>query len=293
MRLNGEVSHKEEEEGEKENGNLLPQKVVVVGYALTSKKKKSFMQPKFEVLARKKGIVFIAIDLNKPLSDQGPFDVVLHKMSGKEWCEVIEDYKQNIQKSLSSILQMQYDIYTIGSQCSRMWQILTCPTAMARFVSQGKCRSKLPLVAKPLVVDGTAKSHELFLAYDRFSLSNLNLPWSYKSLSIMEVFSLKFIFFPRVSSATASADDADLDPGIAELPPQPLLERLSRELRSRLGLQLFNIDMIREHGTRDVFYIQSSKFLRVLGMETDVGYGKMPGYEHIFTDFLLNLAPAT
>ncbi|KAI3667151.1 hypothetical protein L6452_42199 [Arctium lappa] len=61
--------------------------------------------------------------------------------------------------------------------------------------------------------------------------------------------------FPRVSSAAQSADDADLDPCIAELPPRALLERLARELRRRLGLHLFNLDMIREHGTRDRFYV--------------------------------------
>ncbi|KMZ56036.1 Inositol-tetrakisphosphate 1-kinase [Zostera marina] len=63
---------------------------LVVGYALTSKKVESFLQPKLERLARKKGILFIAIDPNKPLSDQGPFNVVLHKLSGKEWCKVLE-----------------------------------------------------------------------------------------------------------------------------------------------------------------------------------------------------------
>lgn len=31
-------------------------------------------------------------------------------------------------------------------------------------------------VAKPLVVDGSAKSHELSLAYDEFSLSKLDPP---------------------------------------------------------------------------------------------------------------------
>lgn len=31
-------------------------------------------------------------------------------------------------------------------------------------------------MAKPLVVDGTAKSHELFLAYDQASLSELEPP---------------------------------------------------------------------------------------------------------------------
>ncbi|AQL08288.1 Inositol-tetrakisphosphate 1-kinase 3 [Zea mays] len=34
----------------------------------------------------------------------------------------------------------------------------------------------LPLVAKPLVVDGTSKGHELYLAYDEASLSMLDPP---------------------------------------------------------------------------------------------------------------------
>jgi hypothetical protein len=42
---------------------------------------------------RRKGIFFVAIDLNRPLSEQGPFDVVLHKLLGKEWEEVIEVWK--------------------------------------------------------------------------------------------------------------------------------------------------------------------------------------------------------
>lgn len=53
MRLNGEISHKEDEEDEeeKQSGVLQPERLVV-GYALTSKKKKSFLQPKLEILAR-------------------------------------------------------------------------------------------------------------------------------------------------------------------------------------------------------------------------------------------------
>lgn len=70
--------------------NAHQRKVVVVGYALTSKKTKSFMKPKLEGLARNKGILFVAIDQNRPLSDQGPFDIVLHKLSGKEWRQILE-----------------------------------------------------------------------------------------------------------------------------------------------------------------------------------------------------------
>ncbi|ESR35976.1 hypothetical protein CICLE_v100287892mg, partial [Citrus x clementina] len=107
----------------------------------------------------------------------------------------------------------------------------------------------------------------------RFSLPNVSKRELAKVVGVFR--------FPRVSSAAASADDADLDPGIAELPPRPLLERLARELRRRLGLQLFNIDMIREHGMRDVFYVIDINYFP--------GYGKMPDYEHLFTDFLLSL----
>lgn len=53
MRLNGEISHKEEEEDEEEKeSGVLQSGRLVVGYALTSKKKKSFLQPKLEILAR-------------------------------------------------------------------------------------------------------------------------------------------------------------------------------------------------------------------------------------------------
>ncbi|GJR52676.1 inositol-tetrakisphosphate 1-kinase 3-like protein isoform X6 [Tanacetum coccineum] len=170
-----------------------------------------------------------------------------------------------------------------------------------------KAGLSLPLVAKPLV----AKSHELSLAYDEYSLQKLEPPLVLQefvnhggvlfkvyivgdAIKVLRRFSLPDVSkrelsrcagvfrFPRVSSAAQSADDADLDPCIAELPPRALLERLARELRRRLGLHLFNLDMIREHGTRDRFYVIDINYFP--------GYGKMPEYEHIFTDFLLNLA---
>ncbi|GMN40247.1 hypothetical protein TIFTF001_009465 [Ficus carica] len=139
-------------------------------------------------------------------------------------------------------------------------------------------------VAKPLVADGSAKSHELSLAYDRYSLQKLEPPLVLQefvnhggvlfkvyvvgeAIKVVRRFSLPDVTkrelsktagvhrFPRVSCAAASADDADLDPGVAELPPRPLLERLAKGLRRRLGLRLFNLDIIREHGTRDQFYV--------------------------------------
>ncbi|XP_071925348.1 inositol-tetrakisphosphate 1-kinase 3 isoform X2 [Coffea arabica] len=166
---------------------------------------------------------------------------------------------------------------------------------------------RLPLVAKPLV----AKSHELSLAYDQYSLKKLEPPlvlqefinhggvlfkvyivgeaikvvrrFSLPDVSKPELLKNAGVFrFPRVSCAAATADEADLDPSVAELPPRPLLEKLARELRRRLGLRLFNLDIIREHGSADKYYVIDINYFP--------GYGKMPEYEHIFTDFLLSLA---
>lgn len=171
-----------------------------------------------------------------------------------------------------------------------------------------KAGLKLPLVAKPLVVDGSAQSHALSLAYDEFCLTSLSPPLVLQefvnhggvlfkvyivgdSISVVRRFSLPdihkqggngVISFPRVSSSAASADDAELDPEVAELPPCELLDCLSKELRCRLGLRLFNLDIIREGGAGNHYYVIDINYFP--------GFGKVPDYEYVFTDFLLSLA---
>uniref|UniRef100_A0A0E0KIG6 Inositol-tetrakisphosphate 1-kinase n=1 Tax=Oryza punctata TaxID=4537 RepID=A0A0E0KIG6_ORYPU len=344
---------------------------LVVGYALTSKKAKSFLQPKLRGLARKKGILFVAIDQKRPLSDQGPFDIVLHKLTGREWQQLLEEYREehpevtvldppgaiehllNRQSMLQEVSELDLsDCHDAAAAAARddgcgggqqlqddgpnddkmqIWALymlissIVWETGYGEFGRVGvpkqlfvntdpssipaavmRAGLSLPLVAKPLV----AKSHELSLAYDPISLTKLEPPLVLQefvnhggvlfkvyivgdAIRVVRRFSLPNVDvgdlpnnagvfrFPRVSCASANADDADLDPHVAELPPRPLLEILARELRRRLGLRLFNIDMIREHGTRDRFY--------VIDMNYFPGYGKMPGYEHVFTDFLLSL----
>ncbi|XP_010455233.1 PREDICTED: inositol-tetrakisphosphate 1-kinase 3-like isoform X1 [Camelina sativa] len=299
---------------------------IVVGYALTSKKIKSFLQPKLEGLARNKGILFVAIDQKRPLSEQGPFDIVLHKQIGKEWRLILEEYRlghpdvtvldppdailhlRNRQSMLQCVADMNlsdsYGRVGVPKQLVIKRDASSIPEAV------NKAGLRLPLVAKPLVADGSAKSHELSLAYDQHSLLKLEPPlvlqefvnhggvlfkvyivgeairvvrrFSLPDVSRRELSKAAGVFhFPRVSCAAASADDADLDPNIAELPPRPLLERLAKELRRGLGLRLFNLDIIREHGTRDQFYVIDINYFP--------GYGKMPEYEHVFTDFLLSV----
>ncbi|CAA0815334.1 Inositol-tetrakisphosphate 1-kinase 3 [Striga hermonthica] len=147
------------------------------------------------------------------------------------------------------------------------------------------------LSAKPLV----AKSHELSFAYDEFSLQKLEPPLVLQefinhggmlfkvyivgeAIKVVRRFSLPDVSkrelsktagvnrFPRVSCSAASADEADLDPSVGELPPRPLLERLAKALRRRLGLQLFNLDIIREHGTRDQYYVIDINIQPIFGI---------------------------
>ncbi|KAG5526255.1 hypothetical protein RHGRI_032515 [Rhododendron griersonianum] len=370
MRLNGEISEDIDDDDDKEereepeaealmkacsigDGGLFTlTQNLVVGYALTSKKKQSFLQPKLLSLARNKGIFFVAIDRSRPLSDQGPFDVVLHKVvitsiflsfapfwerdgncqerngarlsrfaqskpmilisTGKH--KMKTDYR--LKHPEVTVLDPPYSIQHVYNRQSMLEDVpgINLPECYGRVGvprqlvitkdplsvpdEVNKAGLKLPLVAKPLIVDGTAKSHELFIAYDEFSLSNLEPPFVVQefinhggvlfkvyiigeTIKVVRRFSLPDVFnpelskiagvfrFPRVSSAAASAEDANLDPAvagevlfiymnlacIAELPPTPLLERLAKELRHRLGLRLFNIDIIREHGTRDLYYV--------------------------------------
>ncbi|KAL8541635.1 hypothetical protein ACS0TY_002777 [Phlomoides rotata] len=331
MKLNGPISNSrvddEKEEEEIQASETSPGMAsIVVGYALTSKKKKSFLKPKFIRLARNKGIEFVSVDLKRPLSEQGPFDIILHKLEGKDWSQVIEDYQRvhpevtvidppdAIQRlrNRQSMLEVVADLNlpeAYGNVCiPRQLVISKDPSSVVDEVA--KAGLSVPLVVKPLVVDGSAQSHALYLAYDQFSLSELEAPMVLQefinhsgilfkvfivgeSIKVVRRFSLPDVTksnlsetsgvfcFPRVSCAAASADDVVLDPSVAELPPRPLLEVLARELHHRLGLRLFNVDMIRQNGAKDLYYVIDINYFP--------GYGKMPEYEHIFTDFLLNL----
>eukprot|EP00250_Pteridium_aquilinum_P019522 c24464_g1_i2 orf=228-1421(-) len=296
---------------------------IVVGYALTSKKKKSFLKPKLEVLAREKGIVFVAIDRDRPLQEQGPFDVILHKISGKEWLAQLEDFKcrypdvvvldppdaiqhvRNRQSMLQEVAKLKLCDCGGRVDVPRQLVITGDPATIPGVVAKAGLR--LPLVAKPLVVDGSAQSHALSLAFDELCLTSLSPPLVLQefvnhggvlfkvyivgdSIKVVRRFSLPdqkqvgngVIPFPRVSSAAASADDADLDPEVAELPPCELLDCLSKELRRRLGLRLFNLDIIREGGAGNHYYVIDINYFP--------GFGKVPDYEYVFTDFFLSLA---
>lgn len=234
----------------------MPSPWFTVGYALTAKKTKSFMQPKLESYARSKGITFVAIDRNKALVEQGPFDVILHKLTGKEWRQELEDYVQkfpgvtvldspNAIQQLRNRQSMLQDVADLNlpdcdGQVRIPKQLVVVGDAACIPTSVAEAGLKLPLVAKPLVADGSAKSHAMSLAYDGYGLSALDTPLVLQefvnhggvlfkvyvigdAIKVVRRYSLPDLeegekvgyglkSFPRVSCAAATAEEADLDP---------------------------------------------------------------------------------
>ncbi|CDP04924.1 unnamed protein product [Coffea canephora] len=77
---------------EEAGGEAPPPTTYRIGYALSPKKVESFIQPSLLNLAKQRHIHLLPIDLHKPLSHQGPFDCLLHKLSGPDWTQQLRHF---------------------------------------------------------------------------------------------------------------------------------------------------------------------------------------------------------
>ncbi|XP_048341208.1 inositol-tetrakisphosphate 1-kinase [Sphaerodactylus townsendi] len=73
-----------------------------VGYWLSEKKIKKLNFQAFAVLCRKRGIEVVQLDLTRPIEDQGPLDVIIHKLT-----DVIIEADQNDSQSLELVHRFQ------------------------------------------------------------------------------------------------------------------------------------------------------------------------------------------
>lgn len=168
---------------------------------------------------------------------------------------------------------------------------------------------RFPVIAKPLAADGGAGSHELCLVFDEEGLHALSVPMvlqefvnhggvvfkiyvagqrvncvKRKSLGDITEEKLKVLRgslpFSRVSSLGVE-DEGGGAVEDAEMRPQSLVGELARGLREALGLNLFNVDVIRD-GKEPTRYL-------VIDINYFPGYAKLPSYEPFITDFLLDI----
>jgi len=67
----------------------------------------------------------------------------------------------------------------------------------------------------------------------------------------------------------------------AELPPDEFIADVANGLREGLGLRLFNFDVIKDS--------KAGNHYHVIDINYFPGYAKMPAFESVLTDFLLDL----
>ncbi|XP_057748656.1 inositol-tetrakisphosphate 1-kinase 2-like [Arachis stenosperma] len=168
---------------------------------------------------------------------------------------------------------------------------------------------RFPVIAKPLAADGSASSHNLCLVFDREGLKSLNYPvvvqefvnhggavfkiyvagrhvtcvrrMSLADITEEEIKNLKgAVPFSQVSNVKGSREQEEEGDGV-EMPPEGLVSELGRGLREALGLNLFNVDVIRD--------VNDEKRYLVIDINYFPGYAKLPCYETFFTNFLLDV----
>lgn len=302
-----------------------------VGYALAPKKQQSFIQDSLLAAARARGIDLVRIDQDRPLADQGPFDCVIHKLYGEDWRRQLEEFRGRNPNAV--IVDSPEAIERLHNRIS-MLQVVSelrmghqeesfgIPKQIVIYDKEtlfdGRAWEglKFPVIAKPLVADGSAKSHKMALVFNHDGLDQLKPPIvlqefvnhggvifkvyvagehvecvKRKSLpDVSEEEKLRsldgLMSFSQVSNLATNERIDDkyyklmrLDD--AQMPPQSFIADLARGLRRAMKLNLFNFDVIRDARIGDRYLIIDINYFP--------GYAKMPGYETILTDFFCDI----
>ncbi|RWR81030.1 inositol-tetrakisphosphate 1-kinase 1-like protein [Cinnamomum micranthum f. kanehirae] len=300
-----------------------------IGYALAPKKQQSFIQESLVDLLKSRGIDLIRIDSDRPLIEQCPFDCIIHKLYGHDWKSQLEQYASQNPNSLVidppdaierlhnriSMLQVVSEL-EVPQQLDTTFGVpkqivvyhsdtLSDPAAITPIL-------RFPVIAKPLVADGSAKSHKMSLVFNRDGLRKLKPPIvlqefinhggvifkvyvvgdyikCVKRKSLPDVSEEKLdcseasLPFSQVSNVTTQEESGDCTMQLkeAEMPPLNLITEIGRGLRRVMRLHLFNFDVIRD--------LKVGNHYLVIDINYFPGYAKMPSYETVLTDFFLDI----
>lgn len=167
-----------------------------IGYALSAKKAQSFLRQELLDACRELNVFFLPIDRSKKLVDAGDFDAILHKDTSIEWAKQMEEYlklhptcilidpPKHIVPLRNRVSMLQCVDQSLLSALKSSAPSMTLQVPRQICVVQGedmqealdKSRMKFPLVAKPLVADGSAESHKMFQVLNSTGLQKLRPP---------------------------------------------------------------------------------------------------------------------
>ncbi|KAL0299827.1 UNVERIFIED_CONTAM: Inositol-tetrakisphosphate 1-kinase [Sesamum radiatum] len=301
-----------------------------IAYALSPKKVESFIQPSLLNLALQRRIHLFPLQLSKPLSDQPPFDCLIHKLSHPDWIHQlllflshnphipVIDHPHAIHRLHNRItmLQLVHHLNLTSPHLSlAIPNQLLLDTPPSLFHTLPSNHITFPLIAKPLLADGSAASHQMSLVFNEEGLRALNLNPPFvlqefvnhggvvfkvyvagrhvqcvKRKSLPDISEEKLggsqnlLPFSQISNVTAQEQsDQSLAKLMeaAELPPSSFVNEVATQLRQALNLNLFNFDMIRDSKVEGRYLVIDINYFP--------GYAKMPCYETILTDFFLDI----
>jgi len=297
-----------------------------IGYALAPKKQQSFIQPSLVARAAARGMDLVPVDAARPLAEQGPFHLLIHKLCGGDWRAQLEafaarhpavpvvDPPHAIDRlhNRISMLQVVSELDHAADK-DRTFGILGQVVVYdaAALTDSGLLDAlRFSLIAKPLIANGTAKSHKMSLVYHCEGLAKLRLPLVLQEFVnhggvLFKVYvvgdhatcvmrsSLPDVPDARLHdlAADAAAPFANISllpppaAGDVEMPPQDFVDRVASELRRALGLHLINFDLIR---ASDPDGDAIAKYL-ILDINYCQGYSKMPSFEPVLLDFFLEM----
>ncbi|CAK7327846.1 unnamed protein product [Dovyalis caffra] len=164
-----------------------------IGYALAPNKTQAFIQPSLIQQAKKHNIELIPIDPSKPLIEQGPFDCIIHKLYGPDWESQLQHFSSKNPKvpiidSLDSIQRLRNRVSMIQVVCNlklpQRHQVLDVPKQYVVSDLQQTSNGNydligdlgFPLIAKPLMANGSDTSHKMYLVFDEEGLDKLETP---------------------------------------------------------------------------------------------------------------------
>ncbi|KAL7145955.1 hypothetical protein ABFS83_06G009000 [Erythranthe nasuta] len=301
-----------------------------IGYALAPKKIQSFIQPSLVDLAEERGIDLFPIRPTEPLIDQLPFDCLIHKLSDPEWINqlrqfvsqhpdvVVIDNPDAIDRIHNRITMLEFfnELNIAHDVSLGIPKQVFVESPESLFDGVAAKGIKFPVIAKPLLANGTAGSHQMSLVFNEEGLKELKLNSAFilqefvnhggvifkvyvagqhiqcvKRKSLPDISDEKLgspvnlLSFSQISNVT-SQDQRDEGVSklmeIAELPPLSFVNEVATKMRQALKLNLFNFDMIRDSSAAGDRYL-------VIDINYFPGYAKMPRYETILTDFFLDI----
>jgi len=178
-----------------------------IGCWIPESKKKKIKYDRFVELCRQSGACIVELDLSKPLADQGPFDVILHKISDDvlmraEYCNDLEarDQVLNFKNYVANHPQMPVldDLSKINRLKNRttMFHILqeyqnklqnpsvfvpsfteiTSPQDGDSFKRIRDAGVTFPCVCKPSSAHNAAVAHNMSLVFNESGLKDVSYP---------------------------------------------------------------------------------------------------------------------